>query len=120
MNTRKLIGIITDYCEEHSAYEAMFPSLDGFSFTTVEGAIHKLPLESQIMIDLGACIVAEITENGDVLKVFCPLLDILKPGSSVTETESWLKAAREKVGYGEGEEAVKEQKWDDGIEDAPI
>lgn len=98
MESRKIIGIITDYCDVHAVYTAMFPSPDGHGVVLVEGPINALSLESQAMIEVGASIIAEVTDGGEVLNVFCPPVETLGTGFSSKQTEEWLEMVRERAG----------------------
>lgn len=98
MESKKIIGIVTDFCEEHAVYAAMFPSPNGYGVVLVEGSIQKLTLESQAMIAIGASIVAEVTDDGDVLNVFCPHVQTLEPGFSMDEAEKWIQQVQEQAG----------------------
>lgn len=96
MKNRKVIGMIVDYCEEHSVFNAMFPAA-GFGVVLLEGRLEALPLESQLMVELGACIVAEVAENGKVVSMCCPPMEHLNPGFSYKEAEEWLEKAQKLI-----------------------
>lgn len=104
MEKKKVIGMIVDYCEEHAVFNAMFPAA-GFGVVLLEGKIDALPLESQLMVELGACIVAEIAEDGKIISMCCPPMDHLNPGFSYEEAEKWLQQAQKLIeGSTKGEE----------------
>lgn len=104
MEVKKIIGIVTDFCEDHAVYAAIFPAPNGHGVVLVEGSIEKLTLESQTMIAVGASIVAEVTDDGNILNVFCPYVETLEPGFSSDDTERWLKQVQKQAGI----EAKKE------------
>jgi hypothetical protein len=104
IKTKRVIGIITDLCEEHGHYSAIFPC-SPHNLLVVEGECSVLPLDSQIFITEGAGIVTEISEDGHILRVFCPSVDPYKnSATSLLEASDWIKSVRRVVGYGAGYE----------------